>query len=43
MHKLMERVFVSLPEINGIAEKEEDLPIGWQFNYIGMFNDMTVF
>jgi len=29
MHRLMERIFTSLPEINGVSEKEEDLPVGW--------------
>lgn len=39
----MEKVFIALPEINGISEKEENLPIGWQFNYIGLYNDLTIF
>ncbi|KAL4466976.1 hypothetical protein ABPG74_010573 [Tetrahymena malaccensis] len=43
LHKLMDKIFIALPEINGISEKEEELPVGWQFNYIGLFSDLTVF
>ncbi|KAL4510149.1 hypothetical protein ABPG72_010342 [Tetrahymena utriculariae] len=43
LHKLMDKIFIALPEINGISEKEEELPVGWQLNYIGLFNDLTVF
>jgi hypothetical protein len=39
----MEKLFIALPDINGISENEEDLPIGWYFNYIGLFNDLKVF
>lgn len=42
MQRVSERLFQCLPEINGLSENIDELPIGWQFNYIGLFNSQRV-
>lgn len=41
-HKIFEKIFMNLPEFNNIEEEEESLPLGWQFNYLGLFNESKI-
>ena len=42
INKLQEKIFNNMPEFNVIEENEENLPVAWYLNYIGLYNDMKV-
>jgi len=40
--RIADKIFQFLPDFNAVSDCEERLPLGWQFNYSSIYNDMKV-